>query len=92
MNRKQKKILISFGFVVFSTILIWIAFGREIFTKTQILIEKKDELFGWTQKQWVDKFIWGLDLTGGIILIAALISLILIVVFRSKKEDKELSQ
>jgi len=92
MNRKQKIILVSFGFIALSAILVWISFGGEIFTKTQVLVEKKDELFGWSQKQWADKFIWGLDLSGVIIFISAAISGLLLYLYRSKKGGKELSQ
>ncbi len=87
MNRKQKIILVSFGFVALGAILIWISYGGEIFTKTQVLIEKKDELFGWSQKEWINKFIWGLDLSGALIFASALISGILLFIYRSKKDS-----
>lgn len=63
MNRKQKYVLGVTALLVFSSFLIWLAYGGEIFTKTKILVETKDELFGWSEKHWVDKFIWGLDLS-----------------------------
>jgi len=37
-------------------------YGGEIFTKTEVMIEVNDELYG-TIKEWKDQFVWGLDLT-----------------------------
>ena len=46
MNKKQKWILITAGIIVLLSIIVWLLYGGEIFTKTQVLVEKKDELFG----------------------------------------------
>ena len=71
MNSKQRKTLLVVSAIIGFSIIVWLGFGREVFTKTQILIEKKDELFpDMVEKQWVDKFIWGLDLTGAISLLS----------------------
>lgn len=87
MNKKQKIILYIVGSIVLSSILVWIAYGKEIFTKTQVLIEKKDDLFpDMVQKQWIDKFVWGLDLSGAISGIAIITGLIFIFIFRTKKQ------
>jgi len=72
MNSRQKNIVILTLSIILLSFLIWFFFGGEIFTKTQILIETKDELFGWTEKKWEDKFVWGLDLSLLIILIATI--------------------
>lgn len=88
MNKRQKTILLLFSSLSALLIAAWGIFSREIFTKTQILIEKKDELFGWTEKEWVDKFIPGLDLTLGAILILGIVSLILILFSRTPKNRK----
>lgn len=88
MNRKQKAVVISvLGIIVFSFIL-WMALGGEIFTKTQVLVEQKDELFGWTEKKWVDKFIWGLDLSGLISAVSLIAGVVLIFFLRTKKSER----
>lgn len=91
MNKKQKTVLLVASLVVLASFAIWLAYGGEIFTKTQVLVEKKDELFGWTDKQWVNKFVWGLDLSLLISAITAVISGALIFLFRNKKKPTELS-
>ncbi len=91
MNKKQKTVLITASLIVLALLIIWLAYGRETFTKTQVLVEKKDELFGWTEKQWVNKFVWGLDLSLLISIITFVVSAALIFVFRSKKKSSELS-
>lgn len=91
MNKKQKTVLISALLIVVASLIIWLAYGCEIFTKTQVLVEKKDELFGWTEKQWVNKFVWGLDLSLLISIITIVSSAALIFIFRSKKKPPELS-
>ena len=91
MNKKQKTVLVTGSIVVVATLIVWLAYGGEIFTKTQVLVEKKDELFGWTDKQWANKFVWGLDLSLLISAITAVISAALLFIFRSKKKPSELS-
>jgi len=88
MNKKQKIVLVSGLTIIAATVIVWIAFGAEIFTKTQVLVEQRDELFGWTEKKWVDKFIWGLDLSGAISGISLLIGAILFFIFRTKKSKR----
>ena len=84
MNTKQKiTILITLSIILFS-FLIWFFFGGEIFTKTQILVETKDELFGWTEKKWEDKFIWGVDLSLLISLMATITGGVLYFLLRTK--------
>ena len=86
MNSKQRKTLIVVAVVVSLSIIVWLGFGSDIFTKTQVLIEKKDELFpDMVEKQWVDKFIWGLDLTGAISLLSIIIGGVFYFRFRDKK-------
>jgi len=91
MNNKQKFILIITVSIILISVIIWQIYGGELFTKTQVLIEKKDELFGWTEKVWEDKFIWGLDLSAGISGVTVLIGGILFFIFRNKKLKNELS-
>jgi LPXTG-motif cell wall-anchored protein len=73
MNKKQKYLIIISFSLILITFAIWLYHGGEIFTKTQILVETKDDLFGWTESKWVDKFVWGLDLSlalSGIIIVS----------------------
>lgn len=88
MNKKQKVVLVTVLAIIVLSLVVWIASGTEIFTKTQVLVEQKDELFGWTEKKWVDKFIWGLDLSGAISGISFLIGAILFFIFRTKKSER----
>lgn len=92
MNIKQKRTLIIAAVIIVALLIIWIAFGGHIFTKTQVLVEKKDELFpDMVQKEWVNKFIWGLDLSLVISVITIFVSSILFYLFRDKKRSTELS-
>jgi|GEM_PF-675239 len=85
MNKNQK-LFLSIGLIVISaSFIVWAIFGFEIFTKTQVLVETKDELFGWSEKKWIDKFIWGLDLTLLISGITILLGGILMYFFRNRK-------
>ena len=88
MNKKQKIVLISTLTIIEASLIVWLAYGSEFFTKTQVLVEQKDELFGWTEKKWVDKFIWGLDLSGAISGISFLVGVILFFIFRTKKSKR----
>jgi hypothetical protein len=92
MNNKQKIILATAILIIAILLIAWSVSGGEIFTKTQVLIEKKDELFGTTYKQWQNKFVWGLDLTGAASAAVAIISGFLIYRFKQKKgiNDKSL--
>ena len=86
MNSKQRKTLIVVAVVVSLSIIVWLGFGSDIFTKTQVLIEKRDELFpDMVEKLWVNKFIWGLDLTGAISLLSIIIGGVFYFRFRDKK-------
>jgi hypothetical protein len=87
MNSRQKKILIIVAVIVSVSIIVWLVSGGEIFTKTQILVEKKDDLFpDMIQKEWVDKFIWGLDLTSAISFTSILIGAVFYFRFRDRKK------
>ncbi|MEW6652687.1 MAG: hypothetical protein AB1394_04365 [Bacteroidota bacterium] len=89
MNKKQKLVLAITATVISFSVIIWLAYGGEIFTKNQILVEHKDELFGWSEKKWIDKFIWGLDLSAAISGISILIGTILFLIFRTRNIGKE---
>ena len=82
-NRNQKRIFFIGLLFIAAAILVWVGFGAEIFTKTQVLVEKQDELLGTSYKEWEDQFVLGLDYTVGI---GGLIILSLsIVVWRQRK-------
>ena len=85
MNRKQKITLLAGLLIIAAVFIMWLSFGGELFTKTKVLIEKKDELFGNTYKEWQDKFIWGLDYTLYVTGAAVVICGILFFAFRKKK-------
>ena len=72
--------------IVLLSIVFWQVFGGDIYTKTQVLIETEDELFG-TTREFVDQFVWGLDLSAVISGVTILISAILLFLFRTKRKS-----
>ena len=88
MTNKQKTILITGLGIIIVSFIIWISSGSEIFTKTQVLIEKKDQLFGTTYKEWQDRFVWGLDLTVAITSAVVLAGGFLFYLLRIRKNHK----
>ncbi len=87
MNKKQKIVLVVGGVLIFSALILWLAHGGDIFTKTQVLIEKQDDLFGTTYNEWQDKIVIGLDYAGGFSAMIAVISAVLFFLFRTKKDN-----
>ena len=85
MNKKQKITILAGLLVIIAVFVVWLSYGGDLFTKTQVLIEKKDELFGTTYKEWKDQFIWGLDYTLYITGATVVVCGILFFVFRKKK-------
>ena len=86
MNKRQKLTLLIGIIIIVLAFIVWFYYVGQLFTKTQVLIEKKDELFGTTYKEWQDRFIWGLDYTMYISGATVLICAILFFVFRKRKE------
>ena len=86
MNKKQKTVLVVGAVLIFSALILWLAHGGEIFTKTQVLVEVQDDLFGTTYNEWEDRIIIGLDYTGGFAAVVAVISAVLFFFFRTKKD------
>jgi hypothetical protein len=78
LNSNQKKTLIIGLLLIAAAFIVWLGFGAEIFTKTQILVENKDELFGTSYKEWKDQFVLGLDYTLGLTGLIFFSSLIII--------------
>lgn len=87
INKKQKRALYSGLIVIVLALLVWFFNGAEIFTKTQVLVERKDELFGTTYKEWQSTFKLGLDYVLGISLISVVASSILIYLFKNKRKE-----
>jgi len=87
MNKKQKTTLIIGLILIVSALVVWLAHGAEIFTKTQVLVGKYDELFGYTYEEWGDKIIIGLDYTGSFSAVVVLITVVLFFVFKDKKKE-----
>ncbi len=87
MNKKQKIVLVVGAVLIFSALILWLAHGGDIFTKTQVLIEVQDELFGTTYNEWQDKIVIGLDYAGGFSAMVAVISAVLFFLFRTKKDN-----
>ena len=82
----SQKLIISFaaGFIVLFFIA-WIMYGGDIFTKTSVVVEVKDELFGTTYQKRVDKFVLGLDYVLAATGITALLTGILLITYKTKK-------
>jgi len=87
MNRKQKRAFYSGLIVIVLALLVWFFNGAEIFTKTQMLVEKKDELFGTTYNEWQNTFRLGLDYVLGISFLSFITSSILIYLFKNKRKE-----
>ena len=89
MNKNQKNILLI-GIILIAFVLIyWYAQGAEIFTKSQVLVDKTtdlDRMLGVENKEYIDKFILGLDYAGGFSAAVAVLSGVLIYLFRNKRK------
>lgn len=63
MNKNQKYIAVIGIILIAITLFYWYSQGAEVFTKTQVLIDKTTELdrmLGVENKEYVDKFVFGL--------------------------------
>jgi len=87
MNTKQKTALYGGLIVIAVASLVWLFNGAEIFTKTQVIVERKDELFGTSYKEWQNTFKLGLDYVLGISFITVVTSSILIYLFKNKRKE-----
>ena len=91
MNSRQKLILVISVVVIISVFIVWLAGGGEMFTKTQVLVDKTTELdrmLGVKNEVWEDKLILGLDYTLGFSGIVIVVSGILFFLFRNKKNKE----
>lgn len=101
MNKKQIYVFINGVAVVIITLVVWYTQGAEVFTKTQILVDNTtdlDRMLGVENKQFKDKFVFGLLPSGvtsllevisvfSIAGLTILISGFLIYLFRNKRKD-----
>jgi len=103
MSKNQKYVLV-FGIILIAiTLFFWYSQGAQVFTKTQLLVDKTtdlDRMLGVENKQYVDQFVFGLFPSGiasiAEISSAASISGVIIVLtgfliylFRNKRKDKK---
>lgn len=103
MNKNQKYALITGVILITVAIIYWFTQGVEVFTKTKVLVDKTTELnrmLGIENKQYVDKFIFGL-FPSGTSAVAELLSLatisglvvalfgILIYILRNKEKESK---
>lgn len=89
MNKKQKLTLIIAIILIAAILIYWQTQGGEIFTKTQVQVERVDELFNTTYMEWEDRFVLGLDYAGTIAGAIAVISGIMIFIFRNKRKETQ---
>ncbi len=66
LNKNQKKVRTISLLLIVVALVTWLGYGGDILTKTEVLVEINDELYG-TIKEWKDQFVLGLDYTLGII-------------------------
>lgn len=84
-NKNQRRTILIGLLIIAAAVIAWLAFGAEIFTKTQVMIEKKDELFGTTYKEFEDKFVLGLDYTGAFSFAVLVITSIVVFFQKNRK-------
>ncbi len=87
MNRKQKIVLLTGLIIVAAALFFWLTSGAEIFTKTAVLVEKQDKLFGTAYKEWENKFVPGLDITAAFAVLSIFTSSVLIYLFKNKQKE-----
>lgn len=85
INKNQKNVIQVSIILIAAAILAWQLYGGEIFTKTEILVQQKDELLGTTYREWQDKFILGLDYTLAFIGVLILLAGFIVYKLRTKK-------
>jgi hypothetical protein len=67
MNKNQKYVLIFGIILIASAFIYWYTQGAEIFTKSQVLIDKTtdlDRMLGVENKEYIDQFVLGLFPSG----------------------------
>lgn len=87
LNKQQKRTIFIGLALIIVALIVWVGYGMEVFTKTQVIVEKTDELFGTTYKEFEDKFILGLDYTAAISFFIALVTGIVLFFQRKTKDN-----
>ena len=101
MNKNQKYIAVIGIILIAIALFYWYSQGAEVFTKTQVLIDKTTELdrmLGVENKEYVDQFVFGLLPSGmssimeiistaSIAGVVVILSGILIYLFRNKRKE-----
>ena len=90
MNKNQKLVLIIGIILIALALIYWFTQGAEVFTKSQVLVDKTtdlDRMLGVENKQYVDKFVLGLDYAGGFSAAIATLSGIFIYLFRNNQKE-----
>jgi len=101
MNKNQKYIAVIGIILIAIALFYWYSQGAEVFTKTQVLIDKTtdlDRMLGVENKQYVDQFVFGLLPSGrssimeiistaSIAGVVVILSGILIYLFRNKRKE-----
>lgn len=88
LNKNQKRTILIGAVIIVAALIVWLGYGAEIFTKTQVIVEKIDELFGTKYKEFEDKFVLGLDYTAAFSFTVLVISLVVSFFQRTKKEKE----
>jgi len=100
MNKNQINVLIIGIILIASVFIYWYSQGAEVFTKSQVLIDKTtdlDRMLGVENKEYIDQFVLGLFPSGmssiteissaaSISGLVVLLSGILIYLFRNKRK------
>jgi hypothetical protein len=100
MNKNQKYVLIIGIILIASAFIYWYAQGAEVFTKSQVLIDKTtdlDRMLGVENKEYIDQSVMGLFPSGmssvaeissaaSISGLVVILSGILIYLFRNKRK------
>lgn len=89
MNKNQKAVLFVSILLIAAILIFWQVQGGDILTKTQVQVEKVDELFNTTYMEWEDRFVLGLDYAGTASAAIAVISGFIIFLLRNKKEENQ---
>ena len=94
MNKRQKIVVIIWGVLILSTLIVWWSSGGEIWTKDQVKVEKEmteiDKMLGREPLyEYQDKFLLGLLPHTAVVLASiTVISGILFILFRNKKNKE----
>lgn len=101
MNKSQKYVLGLGIILIVITLFYWYSQGYEVFTKTQVIVDKTtelDKMLGVVNKEYIDQFVFGLFPSGmssikemistaSISGIVGVLSGILIYLFRNKRKE-----